>query len=175
MAPATLGEYMANDNLTLAFPEPAQERILARQTGLFGAIARFEEWMTHPDSPVRAIKKQEARAGEFAAFPEALAPALGKALVARGVTQLYSHQEEAFTHSAAGKNVVVVTPTASGKTLCYNLPVMDGLMRDPHARAADLRPAPWSGTSTAREHADRASTRPSPAGCNTASCRWPSA
>jgi DEAD/DEAH box helicase domain-containing protein len=131
---------MANENLTLAFPEPAQERILARQTGLFGAIARFEEWMTHPDSPVRAIKKQEARAGEFAAFPEALAPALGKALVARGVTQLYSHQAEAFTHSAAGKNVVVVTPTASGKTLCYNLPVMDGLMRDPHARALYLFP-----------------------------------
>jgi DEAD/DEAH box helicase domain-containing protein len=87
---------------------------------------------------VRAIKK--AKAGEFAAFPHALAPALGKALVARGVTQLYSHQAEAFTHSAAGKNVVVVTPTASGKTLCYNLPVMDGLMRDPHARALYLFP-----------------------------------
>ena len=60
--------------------------------------------------------------------------------MARGVTQLYSHQAEAFTHSAAGKNVVVVTPTASGKTLCYNLPVLNGLMKDPHARALYLFP-----------------------------------
>src|SRR5690349_17661508 len=131
---------MANKNLTLAFPEPQQERILARQTGLFGAIERFQEWMARPDSPVRAIRKQEARSGEYAEFPQALAPALGKALVARGVTQLYSHQAQAFSFSAEGKNVVVVTPTASGKTLCYNLPVLNGLMQDRNARALYLFP-----------------------------------
>src|SRR5262249_48606742 len=123
-----------------AFPEPAQERMLARQTGLFGAIERFEEWMGHPNSPVRAIRKREARAGEFADFPEHLAPSLGKALVARGVKQLYSHQAESFSHAVAGRNVVVVTPTASGKTLCYNLPIMNGLLSDPHARALYLFP-----------------------------------
>ena len=45
------------------------DRILARRTGLAGAIARFEEWMADPDSPVRAIRRQPARAGEFAEFP----------------------------------------------------------------------------------------------------------
>jgi DEAD/DEAH box helicase domain-containing protein len=131
---------MANKNLTLAFPEAAQQRMLARQTGLSGAIAHFEEWMKRPESPVRAIRKKEARAGEFAEFPEELAPTLAKALATRGITQLYSHQAEAFTHAVAGRNVVVVTPTASGKTLCYNLPVLNGLMRDPHARALYLFP-----------------------------------
>ena len=131
---------MANENLSLSFPEPAQERMLARQTGLFGAIARFEEWMARPDSPVRAIRKQEARAGEFAPFPDALAPTLSKALASRGITQLYSHQAASFSAVAEGKNVVVVTPTASGKTLCYNLPVLNGLMNDPHARALYLFP-----------------------------------
>ncbi len=61
-------------NLTLNFPEPAQERILAKRSGLAGAIARFQEWMANPDSPVRAIRHQPARPGEFAEFPEALAP-----------------------------------------------------------------------------------------------------
>ncbi|MEO8099611.1 MAG: DEAD/DEAH box helicase [Acidobacteriota bacterium] len=131
---------MANKNLTLAFPEQAQERILARQSGLAGAIARFEEWMANPDSPVRAIRKQEARAGDFADFAAALQPALAQALIKRGIGQLYSHQAESFEYAAAGKNVVVVTPTASGKTLCYNLPVMNGLLENPHARALYLFP-----------------------------------
>jgi DEAD/DEAH box helicase domain-containing protein len=130
---------MAN-NLPLAFPEPVQERMLARQSGLAGAIARFEEWMARPGSPVRAIRKQEARAGEFAPFPEALAPTLRQALAARGITQLYVHQAEAFAHAAAGRNVVVVTPTASGKTLCYNLPVLNALLADPQSRALYLFP-----------------------------------
>src|SRR5262245_52545058 len=126
---------MANKNLVLAFPEPAQERMLARQSGLSGAIARFEEWMAHPDSPVRAVRRQEARPGEFTPFPKGLSPALGQALITRGISQLYVHQAEAFAHASAGRNVVVVTPTASGKTLCYNLPVMNAMMSDPHARA----------------------------------------
>src|SRR5258708_7569066 len=102
-------------NLTLGFPEPAQERMLAKRTGLAGAIARFEEWMANPDSPVRAICKQLARPGGSVDSPEPLAPPLKQALAARGIRQLYSHQAEAFTHPTADRNVVVVTPTASGK------------------------------------------------------------
>src|SRR5689334_13667495 len=101
-------------NLTLGFPDPVQERILAKRTGLAGAVSRFEEWMSNPDSPVRAIKHQPARDGVFAEFPEPLAPALRQALIARNVKQLYSHQAESFVHANAGRNVVVVTPTASG-------------------------------------------------------------
>ena len=127
-------------NLTLSFPEPAQDKITARQTGLSGAIARFEEWMANPDSPVRAIKHQPARQGEFADFPESLAPSLRQALGARGIRQLFCHQAEAFGHADGNRNVVVVTPTASGKTLCYNLPILNRLMADPQARAMYLFP-----------------------------------
>ena len=127
-------------NLTLGFPEPAQERILAWQSGLSGAIERFQQWMADPDSPVRAVRRQVARPGEFAEFPEILAPALRKALVTRGIDRLYTHQAEAFSHAASGRNTVIVTPTASGKTLCYNLPVLNGLLADPNARAMYLFP-----------------------------------
>ena len=127
-------------NLSLSFPESARERILTRQSGLSGAIERFEQWMTDPDSPVRAVRRQPARPGEFAEFPETLAPALQNALTARGIARLYTHQAEAFSHAVAGRNVVVVTPTASGKTLCYNLQVLNGLLADPHARAMYLFP-----------------------------------
>jgi len=132
-------------NLTLGFPEPGlpdqvQERIALRRTGLSGAIARFEEWMARPESPVRAIRHQSAREGEFAPFPVALADPLKQALVKRGIRELYVHQAEAFAHTAEGRNVVVVTPTASGKTLCYNLPVLQTLLGDPRARAMYLFP-----------------------------------
>jgi DEAD/DEAH box helicase domain-containing protein len=127
-------------NLTLSFPEPARERTLARHTGLEGAIAQFEKWAADPDSPVRALRHQPARPGEFADFPASLAEPLKQALAARGIGQLYSHQAAAMEHAEAGRNVVVVTPTASGKTLCYNLPVLNRLIAEPGARAMYLFP-----------------------------------
>ncbi len=63
-----------------------------------------------------------------------------EAYARRGIRQLYSHQAEAVGHVLAGRNVVVVTPTASGKTLCYNLPVLDAILKDPNARALYLFP-----------------------------------
>src|SRR5580698_7869209 len=118
--------------LGLDFPRKA--------TGLEGSLARFQELMANPDSPVRAIRKLPARAGEFVDFPASLAPALRQALITRGIRQLYTHQGAAFEHSSAGRNVVVVTPTASGKTLCYNLPILNRLMDDPEARGMHLFP-----------------------------------
>ena len=76
----------------------------------------------------------------FADLPDDLHPALSPALHARGVRRLYSHQREAFDLARARKDVVVVTPTASGKTLCYNLPVLDAVLKDPDARAVYLFP-----------------------------------
>ena len=123
------------------FPETERaDRILARRSGLAGAIERFEQWAADPDSPVRAVKHQPARPGQYIDFPESLPPAIRQALVSRGIRQLYSHQAESLRHSQAGSNVVVVTPTASGKTLCYNLPVLHRLMADPGARAMYLFP-----------------------------------
>src|SRR5207302_5691917 len=56
------------------------------------------------------------------------------------IARPYTHQARAIREVKAGKNVVVVTPTASGKTLCYNVPVLDTLMADPSARAIYLFP-----------------------------------
>jgi DEAD/DEAH box helicase domain-containing protein len=80
-----------------------------------------------------------ARAGRSAPFPAELDPRLCEALAARGITQLYSHQREAWDHITAGRHSVVVTPTASGKTLCYNLPVLQAAIRD-KAKALYLFP-----------------------------------
>jgi DEAD/DEAH box helicase domain-containing protein len=75
----------------------------------------------------------------YAEFPETLDPAIRTALNRRGITRLYSHQREAWGAIEAGEDVVVVTPTASGKTLCYNLPVLQHA-RDARAKALYLFP-----------------------------------
>jgi DEAD/DEAH box helicase domain-containing protein len=87
-----------------------------RAGGVEASIARFEQWMTIPDSPIRAIRHQPARDGEYAEIPEAVVPALRTTLEQRGIPRLYVHQADAFQATADGKNVVIVTPTASGKT-----------------------------------------------------------
>ena len=80
------------------------------------------------------------RRPKWAPFPADLHPALVRSLQERGIAQLYSHQAEAVAHALAGRSVAVVTPTASGKTLCYNLPVLHTLLTDPQARALYLFP-----------------------------------
>jgi len=103
-------------------------------------VARFEEAMQQHNSAVRAVRHQPAKAARFAPFPPHLNPVLCSALAARGIENLYSHQAAAVELALAGKNAVVVTPTASGKTLCYNLPVVDAILADPTARAIFLFP-----------------------------------
>ena len=76
----------------------------------------------------------------YAPFPEALDRRLRDALGARGISQLYTHQAESITHALTGRNVVVITPTASGKTLCYNAPVLNAVLEDPSSRALYLFP-----------------------------------
>jgi DEAD/DEAH box helicase domain-containing protein len=89
---------------------------------------------------VTAIQHFPARAPKLAPFPEFLPKRLTEILRARGIESLYSHQAMACELARAGKNVVVVTPTASGKTLCYNLPILSALVEDPAARAMYLFP-----------------------------------
>ncbi len=71
---------------------------------------------------------QPARAARVAAFPDHIHPNLRDALRTRGIESLYSHQRAAFDAIEAGLNTVIVTPTASGKSLCYNLPVLQAAL-----------------------------------------------
>ncbi len=79
-------------------------------------------------------------AATFAPLPAGLQPELVAALGRRGVQRLYSHQAEAYDAVRKGRHLVVVTPTASGKTLCYNLPVLQRLLENPEKRALYVYP-----------------------------------
>ena len=89
---------------------------------------------------VRAIYCQPAAKGDFSAIPPELDQRLKCGLEKRGIRRLYTHQAEAFSAIQSGKNAVVVTPTASGKTLCYNLPVLQTLLQDVSVCALYLFP-----------------------------------
>jgi DEAD/DEAH box helicase domain-containing protein len=92
------------------------------------------------DPIVTAARRLPAISAAFAPYPGGVDPRLQGALAARGIEQLYTHQAEAFAHVLAGRHVVSITPTASGKTLCYNGPVLDAILKDPATRALYLFP-----------------------------------
>lgn len=86
-------------------------------------------WHTVPPQP-----------GQVVGFPDGLDDQLAAALVKNGIDALYTHQRDAYESVRAGKHTAIVTGTASGKTLCYNLPVLDRLLKEPTARALYLFP-----------------------------------
>lgn len=94
-----------------------------------GVYENIVEWRTLPAHPP-----------QFRPIPEELHPSLQAALRSRAIHSLYLHQEISFQEAGQGKNLVIVTGTASGKTLCYNLPVLDRLVRLPESRALYLFP-----------------------------------
>ena len=100
-------------------------------------------WLERPDSPdgvVTAVRRLPPVAAKYAAVPRrARPPAPRRARAPRRRAALLP-PGRAFAHVAAGGNVVVTTPTASGKTLCYNLPVLDTILKDPATRALYLFP-----------------------------------
>jgi len=101
--------------------------------GTLVACSRGEEVLT-------AVRHIPARQAEFRPMPDWVKAELAAAYRAKGIEQLYSHQEAAAQLVRAGKNVVVVTPTASGKTLCYNLPILNAVLENPDTRALYLFP-----------------------------------
>lgn len=127
-------------SLALALGDFSVERSVAREASVEAALALFRNRAGDPDSPVRAIQHYPARAAQTVAMPEALDVRLRHSLASRGIRELYTHQAEALEHVTRGENIVVVTPTASGKTLCYNLPVLNTLLNDSGARAMYLFP-----------------------------------
>jgi DEAD/DEAH box helicase domain-containing protein len=124
---------------------PAIRAVERKEIALNGALETLAPgpWLERADSPdgvVTAVRRLAPVAAKHSPFPAGLDPRLRAALERRGVEQLYCHQAESFAHIAGGGNVVVTTPTASGKTLCYNLPVLDTILKDPAARALYLFP-----------------------------------
>jgi len=93
----------------------------------------FMEQITH-------WEKLEAREAQYAPFPANLDERLISALHSRGIKKLYSHQSLAIQSILSGEHVVVVTPTASGKTLCYNIPVLQSVLNNPDSRTLYLFP-----------------------------------
>src|SRR5512136_3490929 len=89
---------------------------------------------------VAAWERLPAREARTAPFPAPLDARLVTALQLRGIESLYTHQAQAVEAIARGEHIAVVTSTASGKTLCYNLPVLDAILHNPAATALYLFP-----------------------------------
>ncbi|HEY4236280.1 MAG TPA: DEAD/DEAH box helicase [Gaiellaceae bacterium] len=86
------------------------------------------------------LTTEPPREARTAQVPDSLQPALLDALAQRDIHELYAHQADAYTAARGGGNVIITTGTASGKTLAFNLPVLDALAADRHARALYLYP-----------------------------------
>lgn len=125
--------------------EPSVPSAAHKQVALHSALQVLNSGsdLDRPDTPdevVTAVRRLPAVEAAYAPFPDGLDARLKAAFASRGIHQLYTHQAEAYAHVAAGRQVVVTTPTASGKTLCYNLPVLDRVLKNPSARALYLFP-----------------------------------
>jgi DEAD/DEAH box helicase domain-containing protein len=102
----------------------------------------LDDLLTSPSTGpcITATRHFAPRPAVPAPFPASLDPRIADALRARGIHELYSHQVLAWELIEKGHHVVVVTPTASGKTLCYNLPALQSLIVQPDARVLYLFP-----------------------------------
>lgn len=104
--------------------------------------ALLNEWRYDEELKERIIHWHtlDGREAKLAPFPSNLHPSLVKALHARGINQLYTHQREAYDLATSGQSFTAVTPTASGKSYCYHLPVLQKILEDRNARAIYLFP-----------------------------------
>jgi DEAD/DEAH box helicase domain-containing protein len=118
--------------------DPARD--IALQTVLDRLTGGVPDRPDTPDGWVTAVRRLPARAADYAAFPDALDERIREVLAARGIERLYTHQALSIEHALRRHNVVITTPTASGKTLCYNAPVLSSILRDPSTRALYLFP-----------------------------------
>jgi len=123
---------------------PARRTDPAHDQALTAALDRLTggapDRVDNPDGWITTVRRLPPLEARYAPFGEGLDSRLCDVLRQRGVDQLYTHQALATEHALAGRHVVVTTPTASGKTLCYNAPVLSTILRDPSARALYLFP-----------------------------------
>ena len=120
--------------------------LVRRRTGADAALALVLDRLTDgrgeadtPDGWVTAVRRLPACEARYEPV-EGVDGRLLDVLRGRGVERFYTHQAAAIAHALAGRHVVVTTPTASGKTLCYNAPVLSTVLRDPSTRALYLFP-----------------------------------
>jgi len=102
-------------------------------------ILAFTKWLKKLDGDISCIRDFPAAEASFGEFGR-LDPRLISALQNKGIKRLYSHQSLSVSLSLKKLDVVIATPTASGKTLCYNLPVIDSILKDKASRALYLFP-----------------------------------
>jgi len=112
---------------------------MSRGKNLLKSLEALKDIGVKTDS-ITAIKHIPAQEGQYREYPEEIHPRLVEALKEKRFSKLYTHQHHSYEHLKEGKNIVVVTPTASGKTLCYNLPVLDAMLKNPSTRAIYLFP-----------------------------------
>jgi DEAD/DEAH box helicase domain-containing protein len=121
------------------------------------------------------VTEVPAREARVVPIPERLHPRVQEALRAQGINAVYSHQAEAFESASHGEHLVVATGTASGKTLAFNLPVLDALAAEPKLRALYLYPTKALAQDQARALASYGVPRLRPAiydGDTEAERRW---
>jgi DEAD/DEAH box helicase domain-containing protein len=135
--PSTLSLIIAHDIFTV-FRRTAYPLKLI----VMSLSALLSHWRSEPTIGGNIVDWHTipARTAQYAPIPAELHPALHRALKETGVTDLYTHQATVWDHVRSGRNPVIVTGTASGKTLAYNLPVLDHLLRNSQARALFLFP-----------------------------------
>ena len=129
-------------SLVIPFPKPSSlhpprsSTSLARVSKVLDTFASRD----HNSEILTSVRHYPAREAQWADFPDWAHPHLRDAYRAKGIRKLYTHQAAAAETVHAGKNLVVVTPTASGKTLCYNLPILDAILTHSDTRALYLFP-----------------------------------
>src|SRR3954469_6936974 len=107
-----------------------------------GVDAVIQKWLARRAvvECLAAERTLPAQGPSYAPIPGGLDPRLVQGLARRGITQLYDHQAQAIEAALGGRHVVIATPTASGKSLCLHLPVLNAISKDPDASAIYLYP-----------------------------------
>ena len=126
-------------NSSMAAAGPASSRESTAITRVHQVLDAFAARDVHGEI-LTAVRHFPAREAQWADFPAWAHTDLRAAYAGKGIRQLYSHQAAAADAVHAGKNIVVVTPTASGKTLCYNLPILNAILESSDSRALYLFP-----------------------------------
>ncbi len=112
---------------------------MSRTESLLKSLETIGDLAIKSDS-LKAVKHLPAQEARLEDYPAEVHPELVKVLKGKGFERLYTHQHSCWKAVQERRNAVVVTPTASGKTLCYNLPVLDAMLKDPSARALYIFP-----------------------------------